>query len=97
MELRFEWDAAKDALNREKHGVSFEEASTVFGDPLSVTIDDPDHSEDEFRFVTFGVSVHNRLIVVIHTDRDEIVRLISARIATPKERRTYERQENERL
>lgn len=90
MELRFEWDAAKDALNREKHGVSFEEASTVFSDPLSITIDDPGHSAGEFRFVTLGVSVHNRLIVVIHTDRDETIRLISARIATPREHRNYE-------
>ena len=90
MELRFEWDAAKDALNREKHGVSFEEASTVFSDPLSITVDDPDHSTGEFRFATLGVSVHNRLIVVIHTDRDETIRLISARIATPRERRNYE-------
>jgi uncharacterized protein len=90
MQLHFEWDAAKDALNREKHGVSFEEASTVFSDALSITIADPDHSEGEFRFATMGVSVHNRVIVVIHTDRDETIRLISARIATPRERRNYE-------
>lgn len=96
MELRFEWDPSKDALNQEKHGVSFEEASSVFGDPFSTTIPDPDHSEDEFRFLTLGFSVLNRLIVVIHTDRAESVRLITARAATPKERRSYEQRENDR-
>ena len=90
MPIRFEWDPAKDVANTEKHGVSFEEASTVFADPISVTIDDPDHSEAEFRFVTLGLSVHNRLLVVIHTDRGDAVRLISARVASPKERRDHE-------
>jgi uncharacterized DUF497 family protein len=90
MAIRFEWDPAKDASNIEKHGISFEEASTVFNDPLSVTIDDPDHSATESRFLTLGLSVQNRLIVVIHTDRAETIRLISARVATPRERRNYE-------
>jgi uncharacterized DUF497 family protein len=95
MALRFEWDPAKDASNHEKHGVSFDEASTVFSDPLSFTILDPDHSEDEFRFLTLGTSVQNRLIVVIHTDRAEAIRLISARVATPRERRNYEHQKDD--
>ncbi len=90
MPIRFEWDPAKDDSNSAKHGVRFEEASTVFADPLSVTIGDPDHSEAEFRFVTIGISVQNRLIVVIHTDRGDAIRLISARVATSKERRAYE-------
>jgi uncharacterized protein len=90
MAIRFEWDPTKEASNQEKHGVSFEEASTVFSDPLSITIDDPDHSGAEVRFLTMGVTVQNRLIVVIHTDRAETIRLISARAATPKERRYYE-------
>jgi len=95
MALRFEWDPAKDRSNKEKHGVTFEEASTVFSDPLSITIDDPDHSRDESRFVTIGSSVQNRLVVVIHTDRGEVLRLISARVATPRERRNYEQQEQD--
>lgn len=94
MALGFEWDPSKDASNTEKHGVTFEEASTVFSDPLSITIGDPDHSEEEFRFLTIGISVHNRIIVVIHTDRSESIRLISARSATPRERRYYEQQED---
>lgn len=94
MEIRFEWDPEKDAANQEKHGVSFEEGSTVFGDVLSITIDDPDHSKNEVRFLTLGYSVRNRLIVVTHTDRGEVIRLISARPATPKERRSYEQRED---
>ena len=90
MAIRFEWDPAKDVSNIEKHGISFEEAATIFGDPLSITIDDPDHSTTEIRLLTLGISVQNRLIVVIHTDRAETIRLISARIATPRERRNYE-------
>jgi uncharacterized DUF497 family protein len=95
MPIRFEWDPAKDESNADKHGVGFEEASTVFADPLSVTIGDSGHSRVEIRFVTIGLSVQNRLIVVIHTDRDESIRLISARVATPKERRGYEQKARE--
>jgi uncharacterized DUF497 family protein len=84
----FEWDPRKAAANREKHGVSFEEASTVFGDPLAMTIPDPLHSADEARFATIGQSSKGLLVAVIHTDRG-IVRIISARRATPRERRTY--------
>ena len=86
----FEWDPEKDRRNRAKHGVSFEEASTVFGDPLALTIRDPDHSIDETRFLTTGYSAQRRLIIVAHTDRVEAIRLISARDVTPAERILYE-------
>ncbi len=88
--ITFEWDAEKAAGNEEKHGLSLEEASTAFGDPLSITINDPDHSEDEARFLLLGMTHTGRLVVVVHTDRDDAVRLISARLATPRERRSYE-------
>lgn len=90
MSLTFEWDNAKSELNKRKHRVSFEEAATVFGDPLSLTIDDPQHSQQEDRFVTAGESVQGRLLVVIHTERGERIRIISAREATSRERRDYE-------
>jgi uncharacterized protein len=86
----FEWDAAKAVENFAKHGVSFEEATTALRDPLSATGLDPDHSLGEERFVTFGVSAHGRLLVVAHTDRDDIIRIISAREATRSERKIYE-------
>ena len=88
--MRFEWDSAKAARNLRKHGVSFEEAVSVFYDPLAATGADPDHSEDEERFVTFGVSSAGRLLVVSHTERGEAIPIISARAATPSERRIYE-------
>jgi uncharacterized protein len=88
--LRFEWNKTKAAGNLDKHGVSFEEAATVFRDPLSATTPDPDHSVDEERFVTFGVSTSGRLLVVAHADRDDTIRIISARPATPGERTIYE-------
>ena len=88
--MRFEWDLTKAAGNLDKHGVSFEEAATVFRDPLSATTPDPDHSVDEERFVTFGVSTSDRLLVVAHSDRDDTIRIISARPATPGERTIYE-------
>ena len=90
MALRFEWDSRKALLNKRKHQVTFEEASTIFGDPLSITIPDPAHSIGEDRFITIGTSANNNLIVVVHTDRDGIVRIISARKATAGERRQYE-------
>lgn len=90
MSLAFEWDEAKAQQNQKKHQVSFEEAATVFGDPLSLTIDDPVHSAEEERFVTIGESAQHRLLVVVHTDRGERIRLISAREATSQERRDYE-------
>jgi uncharacterized protein len=89
-ELKFEWSLEKAKINRQKHGASFEEAMTVFRDVLSRTIADPDHSGDEQRFVTLGLSSRRRLLAVIHTDSGKRIRLISARRATRAERRTYE-------
>ncbi len=88
--MNFEWDRTKAARNAERHGVTFEEASTAFGDALSFTIGDPDHSEDEDRYVLLGESYRGRLLVVAHTDRGDSVRLISARLASRSERRAYE-------
>lgn len=90
MGLTFEWDEKKARKNLKKHGVSFEEAATVFGDPLSLTIDDPLHSKYEKRFVTMGGSIRRRILVVVHTERGDNIRIISARVATRRERRTYE-------
>ena len=88
--MRFEWDPDKASANLDTHGVSFEEAATVFGSPLAVTFFDPDHSESEDRFLTFGVSQENRLLVVVHSDREDSTRIISARAATRRERRQYD-------
>ena len=88
--MNFEWDPSKAASNVQKHGVSFEEASTVFGDPFSRTIPDPLHSDEEDRWVTVGLSAHMRTLVVVHTDRGDSIRIISARRATRPERRDYE-------
>ena len=90
MELRFEWDPDKEAANRRKHGVSFEEARTAFGDPLAVTADDWEHSEIEPRYLLLGRSERGRLLMVAHTERGDRVRIISARPATPRERKSYE-------
>ena len=91
MALRFSRDPRKAASNLKKHGVSFEEAVTAFGDPLSVTIPDPKHSESEDRFVLLGLSASSRLVVVAHAERsDDDVRIISARLATRRERNEYE-------
>jgi len=90
MGLVFEWDDGKAQANISKHAVSFEEASSVFADPLSLTIFDPVHSEEEERYVTLGQSQRNRLLVVVLTDRDDRIRIISARVATRRERRDYE-------
>lgn len=87
----FEWDPDKATINLKKHGVSFEEATTAFFDPLSVTINDPLHSEDEKRAVLIGQSSSGRLLVVVHIDRGSRIRLISARTATRKEKRDYEK------
>ena len=88
--MEFEWDVAKAETNEQRHGVSFDEAATAFGDPLSITIPDPDHSDDEDRFVLLGETYQGRLVVVVHTERSERIRLISARLATRRERRSYE-------
>jgi hypothetical protein len=85
--MLFTWDPEKAASNIEKHGLSFEEASTAFGDSLSRAKPDPLHSEDEARLILMGMSTAGRLVVVAHVDRGETVRLISARLATPGERR----------
>ena len=90
MSLRFGWDTRKAQSNKKKHGMTFEEASTIFGDPLSITIHDPAHSIDEDRFITIGTSVNDKFIVVVHTDHDDIIRIISARRAIRGERRQYE-------
>jgi uncharacterized protein len=90
MSLLFEWDYEKAHSNVAKHGVSFDEASTAFWDTLSKTIRDPLHSEDEDRFVLIGYSYRNRLIVVVHTERGERIRIISARLAASAERKRYE-------
>jgi uncharacterized protein len=91
-QVQFEWDRRKASANFKKHEVSFEEASTVFGDLLARTIPDPLHSDDESRFVTIGQSSQDRVIVVVHADRDQAVRIISARRATPREIRSYANQ-----
>ena len=89
--VEFEWDAATSSDNLAKHGVDFAEAMTVFGDPFEITIVDPDHSEDEFRFLSVGLSAVGRLLVVSYTERAGIrTRIISAREAAPQERRQYE-------
>jgi uncharacterized DUF497 family protein len=91
MDLQFEWDEAKAAANVRKHGVSFEEAITVFSDPNTITILDVAHSETEDRFVDIGLSVSGRVLVVVYTERGARIRIISCRKATPAERRQYER------
>jgi hypothetical protein len=88
--MRFEWDSDEAAANLKKHGVSFDEAVTVFYDPLAATFDDPDHSQRERRFVTIGYSSQDRLLVVCHTERRGAVRLINARRATKHERKRHE-------
>jgi uncharacterized DUF497 family protein len=88
--VKFEWDSRKAALNFARHGVTFEEATTAFRDPLSATAHDPDHSIGENRFVTFGLSAQGRVLVMSHTERGETIRIISARLATRQERKIYE-------
>ncbi len=90
MVWKFEWDPQKAAANLAKHGVSFEEAASVFGDPLGRIADDPRHSVDEERFVLLGFSREGRFVAVMFTERREAIRLISARLATRRERREYE-------
>jgi uncharacterized DUF497 family protein len=90
MPTEFEWDAKKAESNVEKHGVSSSKAASVFFDPLSLTVPDPSHSQDEERFVITGVSNRNRQLVVVHSDRGDKIRVISARLATSSERKKYE-------
>lgn len=89
MALQFEWDSRKARVNKRKHGITFEEASTIFDDPLSITIHDPAHSVGEDRFITIGTSANDRFIVVVHTERGDTIRIISARNATRNEKRQY--------
>ena len=88
--MEFEWDPRKAAQNLRKHGVSFHEAATVFGDLLSTTVADPDHSVNEERYITVGMSDRRRLVIVAHTARGERIRIISARELTRTEREVYE-------
>ena len=88
--MRFDLDPTKAAENLANHAVSFEEAQSVFGDPLATTIGDPDHSLGEERFLTTGLSRQQRLLIVWHTEAEDVIRIIGAREATPRERRIYE-------
>jgi len=88
--VNFEWDPGKARRNRRKHRVSFQEAATVFGDPLAVTYLDPDHSISEQRFITIGMSTAGRVLSVAHSDRDDNMRIVSARKTTLRERKQYE-------
>ena len=90
MALGFTWDPAKSAANVRKHGVSFEDASTAFGDPHSITVPDPLHSEAESRFALVGSTSRGLIVIVSHTERNDTIRIISARKATRRERATYE-------
>ena len=87
--MQFEWDPEKAAQNILDHAVSFEEAMTAFGDPLSLTVFDHDHSDYEDRYVLLGATERSRLVVVVHTQRGDNLRIISARLATRQERRAY--------
>ncbi|MEX0803207.1 MAG: BrnT family toxin [Candidatus Binatia bacterium] len=90
MALEFEWDPVKAELNLKEHGVSFDEATTIFRDTLSITISDPDHSDYEVRFIDIGMSHRIQLLVVSYTERKDKIRIISARRATRAERKNYE-------
>ena len=91
--MKFEWNPDKELANIDKHDVTFSEAATVFGDPFELTILDPDHSVGEFRYLSIARSSRNRLLVVSYTEREDRLRIISARPAMPKERRQYESSE----
>ena len=90
MPLTFEWDEEKAAANLRKHKVSFDEAKTVFGDPMSLTIFDETHSTEEQRYIDIGISARGRLLVVAYTERGSNIRIISSRRATPAERKQYD-------
>jgi uncharacterized protein len=89
--MEYEWDRRKAAANLRKHGVSFSDAATVFGDPLAITFADPDHSLGEYRYITFGLSQLDRLLVVSHSQRLDRTRIINARLMTRHERKIYEK------
>jgi len=88
--LKFEWDETKAASNLAKHGVSFGEAASIFGDPMALTFNDPDHSEGERRYLTFGLSQMSRVLLVVNVERGSMIRIVSARKATKRERAIYE-------
>jgi len=88
--MQFEWDRTKAEQNLKGHRVSFDEAVTVFYDPLAATFDDPDHSVGEHRFITVGHSSRERLLIVVHVEREDNIRIISARLATARERKRHE-------
>ena len=88
--MNFEWNPRKAQINSQKHGISFTEAATVFGDALAMTVPDPDHSDIEERYITIVWSSLNRLLIISHTDRADRIRIISARELTPSERKAYE-------
>jgi uncharacterized DUF497 family protein len=90
MQLRFEWHEGKAANNLKKHGISFEEAKTVFNDPLSITIADAQHSDNEDRYIDINLSSQGELLVVVYTERQANIRIISCRKATNAERKIYE-------
>jgi len=92
MKPLYEWDDNKAKENLRKHKVSFEEAETVFDDPLSITVADPDHSEDEERWIDIGISKKKQILVVVYTERGKKIRIISARKATRAERKKYEKE-----
>jgi len=94
MALTFEWDEAKDLANQKKHGINFDEAKTVFGDPRSITITNEAHSDEEDRFIDIGMSARGRLIVVSYTEREPNIRIISCRKATKAERKNYDQTQN---
>lgn len=88
--MKFEWDTNKAISNLRKHKISFDEASTALSDPMAATGADPDHSIGELRYITFGISERGRLLVVAHTEQSDTVRIISARLASKRERKIYE-------
>ncbi|MBA4366638.1 MAG: hypothetical protein C0403_03250 [Desulfobacterium sp.] len=90
MKLRFEWDEKKAKANLKKHKIDFDEATTVFTDPVSITIHDPDHSADEQRYIDIGSSAADRVLVVVYTERGSNIRIVSCRKATSTERKLYE-------
>ena len=90
MSLAFEWDQNKSDKNEKKHGVTFEEAKTVFNDRYAITIDDPDHSDDEYRYIDIGFSSEGRILVVWYTERKKNIRIIGSRKAILTERKAYE-------
>jgi uncharacterized DUF497 family protein len=93
MAITFEWNEEKSKRNVRKHGVTFEEAKTVFNDPFAITIDDPDHSDEEERYLDIGLSSKGKVLLVWYTELEENIRIIGCRRATPSERKTYEERE----